>query len=56
MLRFKKGLAAPFGAVLTGSAAFIEKARWLKQRLGGGFRQAGTCISSAGIAYPRFKL
>ncbi|MFB0919193.1 MAG: GntG family PLP-dependent aldolase [Clostridiaceae bacterium] len=36
-----KGLAAPFGAILAGDKAFIEKARWIKQRLGGGFRQAG---------------
>ena len=45
-----KGLAAPFGAVLTGSAAFIEKARWLKQRLGGGFRQAGYMAAAGTIA------
>ena len=45
-----KGLAAPFGAVLTGSAAFIEKARWLKQRLGGGFRQAGYMAAAGTMA------
>lgn len=40
-LDFTKGLGAPFGAVLAGSAAFIEEAwRW-KQRLGGSMRQAG---------------
>jgi len=38
---FTKGLGAPFGAILTGSREFIEKAwRW-KQRLGGAMRQVG---------------
>lgn len=41
MFALSKGLAAPFGAVLAGNKEFIEKARWIKQRLGGGFRQAG---------------
>ena len=40
-LDFTKGLGAPLGAVLCGSAAFIDAAwRW-KQRLGGSLRQAG---------------
>ncbi len=40
-LDFSKGLGAPLGAVLCGSAAFIDRAwRW-KQRLGGAMRQAG---------------
>lgn len=40
-LDFTKGLGAPFGAVLAGSAALIEEAwRW-KQRMGGSMRQAG---------------
>lgn len=41
MITLTKGLAAPFGAVLVGTNKFIEKARWFKQRIGGGFRQAG---------------
>lgn len=42
-LDFTKGLAAPLGAVLAGSAEFIGAAwRW-KQRLGGAMRQAGLC-------------
>jgi threonine aldolase len=46
---FSKGLGAPVGAVLTGSAAFVEEAwRW-KQRLGGAMRQAG--IIAAGCLY-----
>jgi threonine aldolase len=40
-LDFTKGLGAPIGAVLAGSAAFIDQAwRW-KQRLGGAMRQVG---------------
>jgi threonine aldolase len=38
---FSKGLGAPIGGVLAGSAAFVDEAwRW-KQRLGGSMRQAG---------------
>ncbi len=46
---FTKGLGAPLGAVLAGSAEFIDQAwRW-KQRLGGAMRQAGLC--AAGCIY-----
>ncbi len=41
MFALTKGLSAPFGAILAGNKDFIKKARWIKQRLGGGFRQAG---------------
>jgi threonine aldolase len=45
-LDFTKGLGAPLGAVLCGSAAFIDSAwRW-KQRLGGSMRQAGICAAA----------
>jgi threonine aldolase len=40
-LDFSKGLGAPIGAVLTGSAAFIDEAWRLKQQMGGAMRQAG---------------
>ena len=43
-----KGLGAPVGAVLAGSAAFIEQAWVFKQRFGGAMRQAGV-IAAAGI-------
>jgi threonine aldolase len=43
-----KGLGAPVGAVLAGSAAFIDEAWRFKQRLGGAMRQAGI-IAAAGI-------
>ncbi|MEO9189643.1 MAG: threonine aldolase family protein [Acetobacteraceae bacterium] len=45
-LDFTKGLGAPLGAVLCGSAEFIDAAwRW-KQRLGGSLRQAGICAAA----------
>lgn len=48
-LDFTKGLGAPLGAVLAGSAAFIDQAwRW-KQRMGGSLRQGGLC--AAGCLY-----
>ncbi len=43
-----KGLAAPVGAILLGSSEFIDRARWIRQRLGGGMRQAGH-MAAAGI-------
>ncbi len=43
-----KGLGAPVGAVLAGSAEFIEAAWVFKQRFGGAMRQAGI-IAAAGI-------
>lgn len=41
MFALTKGLAAPFGAVLLGDREFIKRARRFKQRIGGGYRQAG---------------
>ncbi len=43
-----KGLGAPVGSVLVGSAEVIEKARRHRQMLGGGMRQAGI-IAAAGL-------
>jgi threonine aldolase len=43
-----KGLGAPVGAVLAGSASFIEEAWRYKQRYGGAMRQAGI-IAAAGV-------
>lgn len=43
---FSKGLGAPIGGVIAGSAAFIDEVwRW-KQRLGGAMRQAGVCAAA----------
>jgi threonine aldolase len=43
-----KGLRAPVGSVLCGSAEFIEEARIWRKRLGGGMRQAGI-LAACGI-------
>jgi threonine aldolase len=43
-----KGLCAPVGSVLCGSAEFIAKAHRLRKQLGGGMRQAGI-LAAAGI-------
>lgn len=43
-----KGLCAPVGSVLCGSAEFIRKARRIRKQLGGGMRQAGI-LAAAGI-------
>jgi threonine aldolase len=43
-----KGLGAPIGSVLLGTAAFIKKARRLRKVMGGGMRQAGI-LAAAGI-------
>lgn len=47
-LDLSKGLGCPVGAVLAGSAAFIDEAWRLKQRTGGAMRQAGI-IAAAGV-------
>jgi len=44
-----KGLGAPVGSVLCGTAEFIHKARKIRKQLGGGMRQAG--IIAAGGVY-----
>lgn len=48
MFCLSKGLGAPVGSVLTGPAAFIDKARRWRKRLGGGMRQAGI-LAAAGV-------
>jgi threonine aldolase len=48
-----KGLSAPFGSVLCGSAAFIEKARAYRRMVGGGMRQAGIMAAAGIVALDR---
>lgn len=48
MFALTKGLSCPLGSVLAGDVAFIEQARHVRRRLGGGMRQAGI-IAAAGI-------
>lgn len=47
-LCLSKGLGAPVGSVLAGSADHIERARIWRKRLGGGMRQSGI-LAAAGI-------
>lgn len=43
-----KGLACPVGSILLGTKEFIHNAKRMRQRLGGGWRQAGI-LAAAGI-------
>ncbi|MCU0724529.1 MAG: beta-eliminating lyase-related protein [Planctomycetes bacterium] len=43
-----KGLCAPVGSVVLGDREFIDRARQLRKRLGGGMRQVGV-LAAAGI-------
>jgi threonine aldolase len=46
-LCFAKGLGAPMGSVLAGSAEFIERARYHRKQLGGGLHQSGFAAAAA---------
>jgi len=48
MFCLSKGLAAPVGSLLVGSAAFIGRARKARKVMGGGMRQAGI-LAAAGL-------
>nr|HDM58891.1 aminotransferase class I/II-fold pyridoxal phosphate-dependent enzyme [Bacillota bacterium] len=48
MFCLSKGLGAPIGSMLVGSAEFIERARRVRKVLGGGMRQVGV-IAAPGI-------
>jgi len=48
MLCLSKGLGAPVGAMLCGTAGFIKSARRLRKMLGGGMRQAGV-LAACGL-------
>jgi threonine aldolase len=45
-----KGLSAPFGSVLCGSSAFIERGRAYRRMVGGAMRQAGVMAAAGLIA------
>lgn len=47
---FSKGLGAPAGSALCGSAEFIARARRLRKTAGGGMRQSGILASAADYA------
>lgn len=48
MVDLTKGLSCPLGALLVGSRAFIDEARFRRRLLGGGMRQAGV-IAACGL-------
>ncbi|HTQ61349.1 MAG TPA: GntG family PLP-dependent aldolase [Candidatus Solibacter sp.] len=48
MYCLSKGLGAPVGSMVVGSAMFIEKARIYRKMFGGGMRQAGV-LAAAGL-------
>lgn len=47
-LCLSKGLSAPVGSLICGSAAFVTRARWMRKLLGGGMRQVGV-IAAPGL-------
>ncbi len=47
---FSKGLGAPVGSMLVGSAAAVTEARVWRKRLGGGMRQVGVLAAAATYA------
>jgi len=47
-LCLSKGLAAPVGSLVSGTAEFVSEARRLRKALGGGWRQAGV-LAAAGL-------
>jgi threonine aldolase len=50
MFCFSKGLAAPVGSMLLGSKDFMERARVVRKRFGGGMRQAGVLAAACLVA------
>jgi len=56
MFCLSKGLAAPVGSMLVGSAAFIEEARIYRKMFGGGMRQAGILAAAGLIALEKMPL
>jgi threonine aldolase len=47
---FSKGLGAPVGSIVCGSREAIDEIRYLRQRMGGGMRQAGVIAAAARVA------
>ncbi|HYI43893.1 MAG TPA: GntG family PLP-dependent aldolase [Actinomycetota bacterium] len=47
---FSKGLGAPIGSMVVGSAEVVERAHLLRKRLGGGMRQVGVIAAAARVA------
>lgn len=49
-LCFSKGLGAPIGSIILGTAAFRKRAMWIRKSIGGGLRQAGVVTAAARVA------
>ena len=47
---FSKGLGAPIGSMVVGTAKFRERSRWVRKMIGGGLRQAGVVSAAARVA------
>ena len=47
---FSKGLGAPIGSMVVGTAEVIAEARRLRKRMGGGMRQVGVIAAAARVA------
>ncbi len=47
---FSKGLGAPIGSMVVGSAPVVAEARRLRKRMGGGMRQVGVIAAAARVA------
>jgi threonine aldolase len=47
---FSKGLGAPIGSMLCGTAEAMAEARYLRKRMGGGMRQVGVIAAAARVA------
>ncbi|MGE5569983.1 MAG: low-specificity L-threonine aldolase [Rhodospirillales bacterium] len=56
MFCLSKGLGAPVGSMLVGTAEAIERARLYRKRLGGGMRQAGVLAAAGLIALEEMPL
>lgn len=50
-----KGLGAPVGSLVAGSAEFVEEARRLRKMLGGGVRQGGVLAAAGLVALDRIE-
>lgn len=50
MVTFSKGLGAPVGSAVAGSAAFVKEARRVRKLFGGGMRQIGILAAAALVA------
>lgn len=49
-LCFSKGLGAPIGSIVIGTATFVKRARWIRKSIGGGLRQSGVVAAPARVA------